>query len=78
MGRRTVTSEESIDERVELTTGVKTSKPKVSPKLSSGFCEDRAASASRSGVPHSPPPPPPPLCLSPATAAAQSPRPARW
>ncbi|XP_031706166.1 uncharacterized protein LOC116385105 [Anarrhichthys ocellatus] len=71
MGRRTVTSEESIDDKVELTMGVKTSKPKVSRKLSSGFCEDREASVSRSGVSDSPPPPPP-LCLSPATAAAQT------
>ncbi|XP_068566285.1 uncharacterized protein [Cebidichthys violaceus] len=65
MGGGAVASEESIKERVELTTGVKTSKPKVPGKLSCALCE----ASVRSGVSDSPPPP---LCLSPATAAAQT------
>ncbi|XP_054479275.1 uncharacterized protein LOC129111012 [Anoplopoma fimbria] len=71
MGRRTVevTNEESSNERVEWTMGVKTSEPKVTFQLSSCFCEDTDACVCKSVILDSPPPP---LCLSPATAAAQT------
>ncbi|KAF1373214.1 hypothetical protein PFLUV_G00258050 [Perca fluviatilis] len=69
-GRRNVEvkSEESSSERVELTVGGKTSKPKMLFELSSGSCEDGEAFGCRNGLFESPSP----LRLSPATAAAQT------
>ncbi|XP_035509001.1 uncharacterized protein LOC118321667 [Morone saxatilis] len=69
-GRRNVEvkSKESSNERVELTVGVKTSKPKMSIELSSCFCEDSGACVCKNGLFDSPSS----LCLSPGTAAAQT------
>ncbi|XP_032359881.1 uncharacterized protein LOC116672279 isoform X2 [Etheostoma spectabile] len=70
VGRRNVevNREESSSDRVELTMGVKTSKPKMLVELSSGLCEDIEAFRCRNGLFESPPP----LRLSPATAPAQT------
>ncbi|XP_034718543.1 uncharacterized protein LOC117938176 isoform X2 [Etheostoma cragini] len=69
-GRRNVEvkRDESSSDRVELRMGVKTSKPEMLVELSSGLCEDSEAFRCRNGLFESSSP----LCLSPATAAAQT------
>ncbi|XP_033964964.1 uncharacterized protein [Pseudochaenichthys georgianus] len=66
VGRRK--GEESRNKTVELTLGMKTSKPVVSFELSSCFCKDSESCMCKNRLFDSPSP----LCLSPATAAAQT------
>ncbi|KAK1885064.1 Major outer membrane protein [Dissostichus eleginoides] len=66
VGRRK--GEESRNKTVELTLGMKTSKPVVSFELSSCFCKDSEACMCKNRLFDTPSP----LCLSPATAAAQT------
>ncbi|XP_042255582.1 uncharacterized protein LOC121888225 isoform X1 [Thunnus maccoyii] len=70
VGRRNVKvkSEESSNERIEWTVGVKTSKPKISVELSSCVCKDKGSCMCKNGLFDSPSS----LCLSPGTTAAQT------